>query len=74
MMNAADTASEQSSAVPIASHMPSLPISSGRISSAASWNTSVRKNEIAADTGPLLSAVKNDDAKILNPHSRNCSE
>lgn len=31
------------------------------------WNTSVRKNEIAADTPPLFKAVKNEDVKILIP-------
>ena len=29
------------------------------------WKIRVRKNEIAAEIAPLLSAVKNDDAKII---------
>lgn len=33
----------------------------------ATWNSSVLKNEIAPDTIPLFSAVKNDELNILNP-------
>ena len=55
------------SAATIASQMPFMPIISGRIITAAIWNSSVLENEIAAETKPLLSAVKKDDAKILKP-------
>ena len=44
-----------------------MPNISGRIITAAIWNSSVLENEIAAETKPLLSAVKKDDAKILKP-------
>ena len=33
-------------------------------------DTSVRKKEIVAETKPLFNAVKNAEAKILNPHIR----
>ena len=51
--------------------MPSMSSTSGSTSTANTWNTSVRKNEMAAEMAPLFSAVKNADAKMLNPHSRN---
>lgn len=55
-----------------AHQMPSTPLKiTGRIITAAIWNTSVRKNDIAADTAPFESAVKNDDEKILKPESTN---
>ncbi len=34
-------------------------------------NTNVRKKEIVAEAKPLFNAVKNAEAKILNPHIRN---
>ena len=37
-----------------------MPRSSGRRSTAASWNTSVRRKEIAADISPLFNAVKTE--------------
>ena len=38
------------------------------------WNTSVRKNEIMAETGPLLRAVKNEEPKMAKPVNRNAKE
>lgn len=37
---------------------------------AATWNTKVRRKEIAAETPPLLNAVKKDDPKIGYPENR----
>ena len=54
-----------------------IPLSSqmrGKRSTAAIWNTSVRKNEISAEVSPSPSAVKNDEPKIENPESRNENE
>lgn len=55
------------SAAVIAYQMPSTPRSRGRRMTEDVWNTSVRKNEMAAEISPLPSAVKNDEAKMLNP-------
>ena len=49
---------------------PLIPKIAGRISTAAIWKTSVRRKEIAADTPPLLSAVKKEEPKILKPLNR----
>ena len=38
------------------------------------WKIRVRKNEIAAEIAQLLSAVKNDDAKMLKPASKKLKE
>lgn len=38
--------------------MPSMSQMVGKSSTAATWNTSVRKNEMAAEVSPSLSAVK----------------
>lgn len=48
----------RSSATATALQIPLMPRSSGRRSTAASWNTSVRRKEIAADISPLFNAVK----------------
>ena len=58
------------SAAVTASQIPSIPKRSGSRQTAAIWNTSVRKKEIAADTAPLLRAVKKEEAKKLKPHMR----
>ena len=42
-------------------------VNAGRISTTDNWNTSVLKNEIAADIKPLFKAVKNDEPNILKP-------
>ena len=47
--------------------MPFKPNKTGSKNIIVTWNTSVRKNEMAAETPPLFSAVKNEEAKILNP-------
>ena len=53
------------------SQMPSTSQNSGKISTAADWNTNVLKNDIEAETSPLFSAVKNAEAKMANPENRN---
>lgn len=54
----------------MAAQMPSMPQKIGKISTAATWNTTVLRKEIVADTIPLLRAVKNEEPKILNPQSK----
>ena len=55
-------------------HTPSSSKNIGSISTPSIWNTSVRKNEIAADARPLLSAVKKEEPKIQNPDIKNEKE
>ena len=55
------------SATVIANQIPSTPKIIGNTNTDDVWNKSVLKNEIAAETAPLLSPVKNDDVKILKP-------
>ena len=50
--------------------MPSMPKMSGRMITAPVSNTSVRKNEMSAETSPLLSAVNRDDAYIEKPMNK----
>ena len=64
------TSSESDSATTTALQIPSSPNSLGRIRMHATWNKNVRTNEMAADTSPLLSAVKNELPKILKPHNK----
>ena len=64
-------ASVSASATATASQIPSIPSTRGSVSTTATWNTSVRRNDIVADTIPLLSAVKNAEPKILKPLIRN---
>ena len=47
--------------------LPSTPMISGRVRMDTTWNSSVRRKEIAADTAPLFSAVKNAEPKMLKP-------
>ena len=47
--------------MPTAHQIPSMPNTAGSKRSMAIWNMSVRRNEIAADTTPLLKAVKKED-------------
>ena len=53
------TASASSSATTIESQIPSTPMKTGSTSTTMIWKTRVRRNEITAETTPLLSAVKN---------------
>ena len=62
-----DIMSAHISATEFDHQIPSTSRNIGRISTDEVWNISVLKNEITAETIPLLSAVKKDDAKILNP-------
>ena len=54
--------------------IPPTPKSFGSRRTEPSWNTSVRRKETAAETAPLLSAVKKEDIKMLNPTSRKQKE
>ena len=56
------------------SQMPSTPMIAGKNITAAHSNTSVRKNDMSAETRPLLSAVKNAEPKMLTPTKMNASE
>ena len=51
-------------------HTPSSFQISGSSSTVEVWNTRVRINEITAETMPLFSAVKKDEAKIYVPAKR----
>ena len=62
------------SAAVMAYQMPSTPNRSGSRRTEEVWKTSVRRKEMAAEMRPLLSAVKNEDAKILKPANRNANE
>ena len=62
------------SAAVIAHQMPSRSKKMGSIRTESTWNTSVRRKEIAADMPPLLRAVKNADVKMLMPANRNEKE
>lgn len=62
------------SAAVIAYHIPSTPKISGKNSTDEVWNKRVRKNEMAAEMPPLLRAVKNEDANMLNPANKNANE
>ena len=64
----------RSSATTIENQMPSRRKKIGRINKRDSWYTSVLINEIAAETGPLLSAVKKEDEKIQKPDIKKDSE
>ena len=74
MRNSAVTATDMTSAATIDSQMPSSSQISGKMSTAATWNTSVRKNEMSAEVIPSPSAVKNDEPKIEKPDSRKENE
>ena len=71
MKNITVTISVSASDTAAAIQMPSIPRISGRKSTTVTWNTRVRRKEIAADTAPLLKAVKKADPKILKPFIRN---
>ena len=67
------TINDKISANTIASHIPFSPQNTGNINIAITWNTSVRKKDITAETSPLFKAVKNAEANILNPLIINAS-
>ena len=47
--------------------IPLTPQNKGKTKTHAIWKTIVRQKEINAEIKPLLSAVKNDDVKMLIP-------
>ena len=47
---------------------------SGRTRTAITWKSRVLKNDISAEIGPLLSAVKKDEPKIAKPANKNENE
>lgn len=52
--------------------MPLDPNIIGSISTNDNLNTITRSADISPEIRPLLSAVKNADANILNPANKNC--
>lgn len=64
------TVNEKTSAATPLSQIPSNLRKIGSMKMAATSNTKVRKNEITAETIPLLSAVKKDEPIMLKPHRR----
>ena len=66
------TIRESSSATITENHTPSSAVGNiiGRSITVEVWKTRVRRNEIIAETPPLLSAVKNDEPKMLYPAKR----
>ena len=62
------------SAKTTASHIPSIPIIKGSSNIIKIPNTNVLKKDIIPETTPLFSAVKKDDANILNPLIRYANE
>ena len=51
-------------------HTPVMPQIIGRISTAATSNTSVRKNEISAEVSPSFSAVKKPEPNTAKPMNK----
>ncbi len=51
------TVNVSNSAAATASQIPSIPSTIGSVSTTATWNTRVRRNEMVVDTIPLLRAV-----------------
>ena len=70
MRNIATSSTAGTSAAATENQIPSSPHSSGKISTVATWNTIVRKNEISAEVSPSLSAVKNAEPSTAVPESR----
>ena len=73
MRNTAERTIARTSATTVAHHMPFIPNIMGSTITAVHLNRNVRRKEMVAETPPSLSAVKKDDAKILNPEKRNVS-
>ena len=48
-------------------HIPSIPIINGSNITNESLNTKVLRNDITAESHPLLNAVKNDEANTFIP-------
>ena len=69
-INTKDAIAAISSATTMDIQIPSTPHTSGKSKIAAIWKTSVRRKEIAADTGPLFRAVKKPEPKIAKPAKR----
>ena len=69
-----DIISASTSAIGIASHNPSTPMTRGRRIIAPAMKTKVLINDISADIFPFDSAVNIDEAKILKPENRNVTE
>lgn len=61
MMQMAVTTKVSSSAKRTHDQIPSIAKKMGRIRTALTWNTRVRKKEISADNSPLFKAVKNEE-------------
>ena len=68
------TATAITSAATIDHQIPFNPQIMGKIMTAATWITSVRRKAMAADVSPSLRAVKNEEPKIANPENRNETE
>ena len=71
---AAVTPVARSSATVMESQIPSVLRKIGRTNTAATWNTRVRRKDMAADTPPFPRAVKKDEPKIPNPAKRKEAE
>ena len=69
MMKAPEIMRAKASATVTAHQIPSSPMIRGRSSTARVWNTKVRRNEIAADTPQLFSAVTKEEANTFMPYS-----
>ena len=59
------------SAIGTDNQMPFTPTSAGNINIQITWNNNVLAKEITPDIIQLFNDVKNDDAKMLIPHTRN---
>ena len=69
-MNRRATAAATSSAATMEIQIPSIPQISGKISTAAAWNTRVRRKEMRAEIRPLFSAVKKPEPNMAKPAKR----
>ena len=61
---------DNASAITRESHIPSSPITNGRVNTAIVWNTSVRIKDIIPLVKPSFNAVKNDEPKMPKPENR----
>ena len=59
-----------SSAITTASHTPTTPINSGRMSSSTSISPNVRRKDNTADSFPFDNAVNTAEVKIFSPQNR----
>ena len=74
MMKKSVTSTEKTSAATTDHQTPSRCQIIGMTSTIETWNKSVLRKEISAETSPLLSAVNIDEPKIENPQKRKASE